>query len=168
MEALIKNVKKNKIFIFVILLELSFANQNFDSEVSQYDFGITKQKYTKNPDGVIMISVNLWGNIVSPGRHVVPEGSDLITILSTVGGPKDGANLSKIKIIRDSENLSKIFIIDLNKFIFSGDKSKLVKIEPNDTIIIPETTFSQINKRLGSVNTIFSLFVLYLTIIRNL
>ena len=96
-------------------------------KLSQYDFGITKQKYTKNPDGVIMISVNLWGNIVSR-RHVVPEGSDLITILSTVGGPKDGANLSKIKIIRDSENLSKIFIIDLNKFIFSVINLSLLRL----------------------------------------
>ena len=114
-----------------------------------------------------MISVNLWGRVISPGRHIVPENVDLVTILSIVGGPIDGANMSKIKVIRDLESSSQIFIINLNKFIKSGDKSDLIKIEPNDTIIIPETVYNGIFKRLTSLNTILSLLNLYYALTNN-
>ena len=148
------------------MFEISLSNQEIINDISINNFRNPVQKYT-NIDGRIMISVNLWGRVISPGRHIVPENVDLVTILSIVGGPIDGANMSKIKVIRDLESSSQIFIINLNKFIKSGDKSDLIKIEPNDTIIIPETVYNGIFKRLTSLNTILSLLNLYYALTNN-
>ena len=148
------------------MFEISLSNQEIINDISINNFRNPAQRYT-NIDGRIMISVNLWGRVISPGRHIVPENVDLVTILSIVGGPIDGANMSKIKVIRDLESSSQIFIINLNKFIKSGDKSDLIKIEPNDTIIIPETVYNGIFKRLTSLNTILSLLNLYYALTNN-
>ena len=167
MELIIKRKLFNRLLIFLLMFVFLFASEQIVDDSQSNELRASSQKYTKNVDGRIMISVNLWGEINSPGRHTVPEGVDLVTILSIVGGPIDGANMSKIKIIRDSENSNKIYTINLNKFINAGDKTDFIKIEPNDTIIIPETVYSSIFKRLSSINTILSLLTLYFTLVNN-
>ena len=166
MDVIIQRKNIYKFLIFLLMFEISLSNQETFNDISSNNFKTPVQKYT-NIDGRIMISVNLWGMVSSPGRHIVPENVDLVTILSIVGGPIDGANMSKIKVIRDLESSSQIFIINLNKFIKSGDKSDLIKIEPNDTIIIPETVYNGIFKRLSSLNTILSLLNLYYALTNN-
>ena len=53
--------------------------------------------------------------------------------------------------------------INMNKFLVSGDRKEFVQIKPNDTILIPKTS-TMILKQIGTINTIFSLITLYLTI----
>ena len=42
-----------------------------------------------------MIKINIWGNVNNPGSHLVYDGIDLASLLSSVGGPIDGANLKR-------------------------------------------------------------------------
>ena len=167
MDPIIKNKNSYIFLIFLLFFELLFSRQELGSDATIYDSRASLQKYTKNIDGSIMISLNIWGSVRSPGRHTVPDGADLITILSIVGGPVDGANLSKVKVIRDSKHSNEIVVINLTKFIKSGDKSNLIDIIPNDTIIIPETLFSFFYKRLNNITNILSLFSIYIAITNN-
>jgi hypothetical protein len=153
---------------FIVLLIFSnflYSNQqkkgNFTSEAHR----TTSPKYSTNLDGDIMIYINVLGEVNNPGRHLVSEGIDFATLLSQIGGPKNGANMSKVKVFRNSsEKTSEVFIINLKKFIKYGDRSDFMIIKPNDTIIFPETISGFIFSRINNFNTILSLFSIYVTI----
>ena len=71
------------------------------------------------------------------------EGIDLATLLSKVGGPNVGANLSKIKLIREfpDEDGNLVSTINFDQFLSSGDRSNFKKIMPNDYNYHPTKTF---------------------------
>ena len=64
-------------------------------------YKFSSEKYITDSDGNIRMNVNIWGHVAQPGSHLVFEGIDLATLLSKVGGPNIGANLGKIKLIRE-------------------------------------------------------------------
>ena len=53
------------------------------------------ERYITDEDGVIIMWVNVWGQVNKPGSYLVYDGVDLATLLSITGGPKSGANLKK-------------------------------------------------------------------------
>ena len=156
-------------FIFLLIFcNLLLSNQKKNSNLNTEAFGISNTKYSTNSDGKIMIYVNVLGEINRPGRHLVYEGIDLATLLSQIGGQKNGANMSKVRVIRDlNENSTEMFIINMKKFIKYGDKSDFITLNPNDTIIFPESIFGFIFSRVNSLNTILNLFTIYLTLSQN-
>ena len=111
-----------------------------------------------------MMNVNIWGQVNSPGSHLVYDGIDFASLLSIVGGPIDGANLKNVRIYREvpDEDGSLVYHIDLNEFINTGNRSKFIKIKPNDTIIVPQKISRYFLKQIGTINTFFSLLNLYL------
>ena len=114
------------------------------------------------------MNVNVWGHVSSPGRHAVFDGIDLATLLSVVGGPRGGAKLYNVKLFREvpDENGKQVYIINLKKFLKTGDRSEFMKILPNDTYIIPQTTASIILANVGTVNTFLTLLTLYFQMLR--
>ena len=153
-------------FIFLFMFsEFLFSNQQNITTLDSEVFEVYSPKYSTNIDGEIMIYVNILGKVKSPGRFLVSEGVDFATLLSKIGGPINGANMSKVKIFRHSkENNNEVLIINLKKFIKYGDRSDFVIIKPNDTIIFPESLSGFIFSRLNSLNSILNLLTLYLTV----
>ena len=45
------------------------------------------------------------GDCKNPGRQLVYEGVDLVTLLSIVGGPMQGANMKKVRLYREVPDL---------------------------------------------------------------
>ena len=156
---------------FIVLLIFSnflYSNQQKKGNFNSGAYRTTSPKYSTNLDGDIMIYINVLGEVNSPGRHLVSEGIDFATLLSQIGGPKNGANMSKVKVFRNSsEKTSEVFIINLKKFIKYGDRSDFMIIKPNDTIIFPETISGFIFSRINNFNTILSLFSIYVTLYRG-
>lgn len=154
-------MKKTTIsFIFIICTHL-FAQVEESSSFSE--FQISSERYLTDENGNIMMNVNIWGQVGTPGNHRVYEGIDLATLLSFVGGPQSGANLKKAKLYREvpDENGQIVYHIDLNDFYQTGDRSNFIKVKPNDTIIIPQKPFSYFLTQVGTVNTMLSLINLY-------
>jgi hypothetical protein len=54
----------------------------------------------------LLIKVNIWGFVQKPGQYMVPSGTDLISLISYAGGPREQANLSRIKVIRNQALLA--------------------------------------------------------------
>lgn len=127
---------------------------------------ISSERYQTDSDGNIMMYVNIWGAVPVPGRKLVYDGIDMATLLSMVGGPRQGANMRRVQLFREipDSNNKLSYEIDLTPFIISGDRSSFVKIKPNDTILIHRTTTSLIIEQVGTFNTILSLFNLYFII----
>ena len=142
---------------------LLFAQSNIAEEPTFSDFQISSERYLTDEKGNIMMYVNIWGHVGSPGHHLVYEGIDLATIMSVVGGPKSGANMKKVRVYREipEDDGTLVYHLDFEKFVSSGDRSEFIRIKPNDTIIIPEKISNYILTQVGTVNTFLSLFNLY-------
>ncbi len=54
----------------------------------------------------LLIKVNIWGFVERPGQYMVPTGTDLISLISFAGGPREQAKLKKVKLIRNSNLLA--------------------------------------------------------------
>ena len=133
---------------------------------SQNKYQISSERYITDSDGNLRMNVSVWGHVGQPGNHLVFEGIDIVTLLSMVGGPIDGARLDRIKIIREvpEENGQLIFTLNFNEFISIGDRSNFIKIKPNDTIIIPQKISSLLISSASGINTILSLITIYIQI----
>jgi len=86
----------------------------------------------------LQIDVQIWGKIVKPGRYSVSKTTDIIGLISFAGGPTDGADLKKVKVLRNNPKVQ-VIKVDLGKYLNNGDISKLPLLKPGDMIIIPES-----------------------------
>ena len=144
-------MEKIKLIIFISFLTICFPiKQNFENSP-------TGEKYITGEDGIKRIYINVWGHVKNPGTYLVYEKIDIITLLSVAGGPMNGADLSKVKIISQDnsiEDMSKIK--NLNQIIDSNQISS-ISFSPYDTIVIVPTFKYQITKNSGIINTFLQL-----------
>jgi hypothetical protein len=156
-------MKKIKYTLSLLMFGLLFAQNDIAEEPTFSDFQISSERYLTDEKGNMMMYVNIWGHVGSPGHHLVYEGIDLATLMSVVGGPKSGANMKKVRVYREipEDDGTLVYHLDFEKFVSSGDRSEFIRIKPNDTIIIPEKISNYILTQVGTVNTFLSLFNLY-------
>lgn len=107
------------------------------SSFSSYQTG----GYFTDSNGNILMNINVWGRVNRPGQVVVPEGADIAQLISLAGGPSERANLKKVRINRaqPDENGKMTYSLNLDKYAKEGDRSMLLALQPNDTVIIPES-----------------------------
>ena len=157
---------KNKLKVIILLFSIILAQDQDKSKTlpSFADYQISSERYLTNAKGTIMMNVNIWGHVNSPGSHIVYDGIDFTSLLSIVGGPMDGANLKDVRIYREIPDAdgTLVYHLDLNEFINTGNRSKFIKIKPNDTIIVPQKFYSYLLKQAGTISTLFSLINIYL------
>jgi hypothetical protein len=155
----------------IICLSLAFGqNQLQDLRYSRQDYPRSGERYVTDQYGVIRMWVNVWGHVARPGSYLVYDGIDLATIISITGGPKTGANMRKVRVLRQEpdENGNLSYIINMKKFMNSGNRSDFLKVLPNDTYIVPQTAPNYILSQVGVVNTLMSVVNLYyLAVIRK-
>ena len=157
---------RKKALIILNFLSLAFTQVQIVDNQDDNSYKISSEKYITDSNGNIRMNVNIWGHVAQPGSHMVFEGIDMVTLLSLVGGPKIGAKLDKIKLIREvpDKDGKLVFTINFNEFLESGDRYSFIKIMPNDTIIIPQKFSSILLSTAGGINTILSLVTLYIQI----
>ncbi|MEE2765745.1 MAG: hypothetical protein VX600_04550 [Candidatus Neomarinimicrobiota bacterium] len=157
---------KNELKVIVLLFSIILAQGQDKSQTTPpfADYQISSERYLTSAKGSIMMNVNVWGHVKSSGSHIVYDGIDFASLLSIVGGPMDGANLKDVRIYREIPDAdgTLVYHINLNEFINTGNRSKFIKIKPNDTIIVPQRFHSYLLKQVGTINTLFSLINIYL------
>ena len=153
-----------KYFTIISLIAISSLigqNQSQNNQINSFaDYQLSSQKYIADGNGQIFMKVNVWGEVGSPGSHLVYDGIDFASLLSLVGGPSKSANLKNVRLYREEkdEKNNLVYSINLQEFINSGDRSNFIKINPNDTIIIKSKLFNQFLDQVNSVNLMFSVF----------
>ncbi len=155
------------VFIFQILL---FSQPSSDmSQAKGLNYSKNSDRYITDDRGNILIHVNVWGHVKNPGHHLVYDGIDISTLLSVVGGPLPGANLKKVKLLREQKDKDGeiMFELNLKDFYESGDRSSFKKIYPNDTIIIEEKAWSSIYRQNNIINSILQILNIAILIIQN-
>ena len=152
---------------FLILALLIFGVGFPQAELTQADIPLnTGARYVSGEDGIIRMYVNIWGHVGIPGRILVDEGIDLATLLSLSGGPNKGANMKNVRIYHEypDKNGNIVHILDLSEFLKTGDRANFISIQPNDTFIFRQTTFSYLLQEIGTINAMMSLINIYLNL----
>lgn len=134
-------------------------------------FGQTLETSTFNPGSVyqypgssneqLMINTYIWGQVRNPGLYKIPDNTDLLTLISSAGGPTEQAKLTKVKIVRPTAEGEKIIFVDLNKYMKTGDMSLIPIMKPGDTVFVAGTAFYAIERIatfLGNMAVFFSIY----------
>ena len=136
---------KSILFIFLISIPLCYSK----------DFSVPSgEEYITGEDGIKRMYINIWGHVKSPGPYLVYEDIDIVTLLSVAGGPLDGADLSKIKIVNQSNY--KTTTLDMKNF-FNAKDLPAIELNPYDTIIIEPTLQHYLFKNASTINVLLQL-----------
>lgn len=141
------------------------AGQQMESLLNQERTPSRGALYFLTPDDQLAIRVNVWGFVAKPGQYVVPQNTNLISMISYAGGPMQDAKLKSVRIIRDSsfklaeltmkspdldgenrKDKKDVLVVNVKKYIDDGDESKIPKLMPGDTIIVPGSKFQSFSR----------------------
>ncbi len=104
------------------------------------------QDVNKSLEGQLLMRVNVWGEVTKPGTYEVPDQTDLVSLISTAGGPTESAKLNKVKLVRNHYQKKEIFKINLKKYMEDGSYNNIPKVFPGDTVVIPKSGFFRLAK----------------------
>jgi len=117
----------------------------------------------------LLIKVNILGYIERPGQYLVPQNTDMISLIAFAGGFERGANLKNIHMLRDKTQVEYFsstdrtnnngyrdsdisFKINFEDYLSSGGKKTLPTLYPGDTIIVSRTFGQGIKEGLGFIS----------------
>lgn len=149
------------VFLFIIIIPILLIKSSAFGQEQKYPRGA---QYFLGTDDQLLIKVNIWGFVAKPGQYLVPSDTDLISLISFAGGPRDGAKLSNIKLIRADQTKNKkqdIININVKKFIKQGDESLIPQLQPGDTIIISGSGWYHFSNFVGFITKIATLIQIY-------
>jgi len=168
-----------KIFIYILLMIATSGllnAQNIDSTqlISQSELGTTivapntaayNFSGTMNESDQLNILTYIWGQIERPGLYIVPDDTDVLTLISLAGGPTVDARLKSIRIVRNSEFAEEqIITVDMKKYIETGDYSLIPRLMPGDTVIVQGTSFYAFSRVVTFLSQVAITLSVYFTI----
>jgi len=159
-----RRLLKKKILIkLVIILTLIPLVSAFSQSVPTGSVRDRASQYYLGSEDELLIPVNIWGFVQKPGQYMVPNNTDLISLLSFAGGPTEHANISNVRLIRsDAKFGDHVFKIDVKSFVETGDRDRLIPVlKPGDTIIVKGTTFHWINRFFSFVSSLTFIVQIY-------
>ena len=86
-------------------------------------------------------SVSVVGQVKNAGKYGLKKGMTVIDAIALAGGFTDIAAANGTKVIRVIGGKKKIINIPVGSILRGGDKSRDIPLEPNDTIVVPESFF---------------------------
>jgi protein involved in polysaccharide export with SLBB domain len=101
------------------------------SEISKYYTGFDMNV---SMGSLRTINVYMVGNAQRPGAYTVSSLSTLVNALFAAGGPSKTGTMRDIQVKRNGQT---VVHFDMYDFLLSGDKSKDVRLMPEDVIFIP-------------------------------
>lgn len=158
-------MKKIIFIIFLIILGLSLWAQTESSGVFSYNPGAVYQ-YSGSLTGTEQLKIRtyIWGQVRNPGLYIVPDDTDLLTLISSAGGPTENAKLSKIRIIRSTAEGEKVIWIDLKEYLETGEAELIPILKPGDTIIVSGSTYYAFTKAVNWLSQIAVMLSVYVAI----
>ncbi len=163
----------SKILILILLPIVTFSQvRQFEDNIIDNYRGSENlipaskdSKYITDENGILRMYIEVWGQINRPGTHLVYEGIDLISFFSVCGGPTQGANLSRVKILRQNDDSPDLTVqtVNLKKILKTGENNNIL-LEPNDVILVDEKFSYRFFNNLNILNTSLHILTLYFQI----
>jgi hypothetical protein len=119
-------VKKVILICTLALICLCLFAQNQESFTPTSNASAYTFSGTRSNEATLKINTYIWGQIYKPGLYIVPDDTDLLTLLSLAGGPKEDAKLTKIRIVRPTVDGERIIWINMKKYLETGDEKMIL------------------------------------------
>ncbi len=155
---------KKILLMAVILIGLSSLEAQ-DSQTTTFNPG-SVYLYPGSGNEQLMINTYIWGQVRNPGLYKIPDNTDLLTLISSAGGPTENAKMSKIKIIRPTTQGEKIIYVNLQEYMKTGDMKLIPIMQPGDTIFVAGTAFYAVERVASFLGNLIIFFSVY-TMITN-
>lgn len=138
-----------KVF-YTICLMLLFITAHRPADAQEPSSGETNRaaQYFIPSEDQILMEVNVWGFVNKPGQYMVPLQTDLVSLLSYAGGPREEAKIKNIKVVRINAagDSSIVLDVDVKKFVETGDFLQNPVLKPGDTVVVSGTSFHLVSK----------------------
>jgi len=144
------------------IITIFFAFPGFSQEKKNQLIQVPKESYLIGEEKNLEIIVHIWGEIRQPGEKRVPDGTNILELISKAGGPTEFSNLSKVLffsnqnpnlspeeksyfsdsqdkfILKDLEELRKTgkVAIDINKYLKNAKAQYLPRLLPGDVVYV--------------------------------
>ncbi|MCK5147708.1 hypothetical protein KAR48_13195 [bacterium] len=142
-----RNLKSGAIKFFLLAYCLTALQPLLAQQGRQLPGQGRAAQYYLGSDDELLVPVNIWGFVRQPGQYMVPNKTDLITLLSFAGGPTEYAKMSKIEIVRSDAKIGNMVIpVDVKKYLETADPVLIPMLRPGDTIIVKGTTIFWIQR----------------------
>lgn len=153
------------IITFVILTIAAAWAQTESSPVQGFNPGSVYQ-YSGSLTGTQQLKIRtyIWGQVRNPGLYIVPDDTDLLTLISSAGGPTENAKLSKVRIIRSTSEGDKVIWIDLKEYLDTGQAELIPILKPGDTVIISGSTYYAFTKAVNWLSQIAVILSVYVAV----
>lgn len=136
-----------------------------ESGTSSYNTG-SVYMYSGTLEGTELLKIKtyIWGQVRKPGLYIVPDDTDLLTLISSAGGPTENANMNKIRIIRQTEEEEKIIWVDLQEYIDHGDYDLIPSLQPGDTVVVSGSAYYAFTKAVAWISQIAVILSVYISV----
>ena len=152
-----------KNFITIALLIIITSIFSF-SQTNTPTQGSGAAQYILGGRDQVLMAVNVWGFVGKPGQYMVPYGTDLISLLSYAGGPREEAKIKSIKVVRGGDGEKKqgeVIKVNVKEFLEKGNNASIPTLKPGDTVVVSGTTFNFVRNSLEFVVRIAALAQIY-------
>jgi len=158
-------MRKTIIIVVLLGIALSLIAQTEGSGISSFNPGAVYQ-YSGSLTGTEQLKIRtyIWGQVRNPGLYIVPDDTDLLTLISSAGGPTENAKLSKVRIIRSTIEGEKVMNIDLKEYLTTGQTELIPILKPGDTIIVSGSTYYAFTKAVNWLSQIAVILSVYVAI----
>jgi len=150
--------------IITIVILIFITSTFLFSQTNTATQGSGAAQYILGGRDQVLMAVNVWGFVGKPGQYMVPYGTDLISLLSYAGGPREEAKIKSIKVVRggDGENKQgEVIEVNVKEFLEKGNNASIPKLKPGDTVVVSGTTFNFVRNSLEFVVRIAALAQIY-------
>ncbi len=114
-------------------LTFSGAKSVIEKELSRY-YRASEIKMNISMGDLRSVRVFVVGKVLYPGSYTLSSFSTLINALFASGGPSKSGSMRDIQVKRNGETVTHF---DLYDFLLKGDKTKDVRLQPEDVIFVP-------------------------------
>lgn len=118
---------------------LSANEETTDGRTYYYDSETFLHRY-ENVGESLLVPVNIWGQVENPGKYKVPDGTDVVSLISYAGGPNEYASLGKIKLSRPSPSGGEYIEVDVGLYLKNPEPGSIPVLKPGDTVYVPKNS----------------------------
>jgi len=91
----------------------------------------------------LKVVVHVWGEVENPGEYRVPDGTNILELISKAGGPTEYGNLGKVKLTHVTGKSNRAVTVNLKDYLEKESFKPLPTIHNGDVVRISRNTWSK-------------------------
>ena len=87
--------------------------------------------------GQLNIEVHIWGEVKRPGAYMVPEGTNVLQLISKAGGPTQFADLGRVEVTHMMGDSNWVESVNIASYLKGKDNNVIPVLGKGDVVVVP-------------------------------